>query len=451
MDTKRDDRNIYFKDLLFAALRRWRTVLVVAAILGILFGAFQYISSAQSDTASTEEAYQQALEAYELNYGSLSAKIDVLKESLRTQQIYMEQSVFMKLNPYGFYEAALRLYVDTGYQIDPNLAVQDPDKTAAVLAAYEAVFLSDAVAAQIAQAAGTQTQYAAEVILCTPLAEAGTLTVTVRCLDEKIGTEVLKVLAEQVETARAAVSGSVTAHTVTILNQSVTPDVDLTLVAQQADVTNRTATQQKALKEAEQQLAALAMPKQKGTSSAALVKSALLFAAIGCILGAFLTVCVIWVLHIVDQKVYSARTLKDRTGIKILGCLPGKAGKTALDRWLLKKEGRCLTDSKEQAALLAAHIRNRCGDAKHILLTGSAGADSRDELLQALQTAMPAITFTNAENICNSAEAQNAMALCDAAVLVEQCGTSCYDAVIRQTEILDECNKTIIGCVVLDG
>ena len=449
MDNKRDDRNIYFKDLLFAALRAWRAVLTVAVICGLLFGALSFVTGNKGPSGDAE--YQQALEAYELDCSTLGAKVGILKESLRTQQIYMEESVLMKLDPYGFYEANLRLYVDTGYQIDPTLTVQNPDKTAAVLAAYEASFLSDALAAQVAQAAGTKAQYVAELTLCTPVTEAGTLTVAVRCLDEKIGAEVLKVLVNYVETARTAISGSVAAHTVTVLDQSVNPNVDLTIVTQQADVTNRSTTQQKALKEAEQQLAALVAPKQENTGTGALVKSALIFVAIGCVLGAFLTVCVVWVAHIVSGKVYSAQTLKDRSGVKILGCLPGKQRKCRFDRWLLKKEGRCATAAEEQTALIAAHIRNRSADAKHILLTGGTPAESREVLLPALQKAMPTVRFTNAGNLCSSADAQNALADCDAAILIEQCGVSRYDSVIRQVEILEDCNKTLIGCVVLDG
>ena len=447
METRTNEQTIYIKDLLFVALRRWRAVIAVALILGVLCGAAQFLISTQKDPADVDAEYQTALEDYERDHGSLTAKVDVLKETLRTQQIYIEESVFMKLNPYNFYEATLCLYVDTGYQIDPNLTLQDPDKTAAVLAAYESVFLSDDTIALIAKAYETTPQYAAEMVRSSSLADSGTVTIAVRCLDEKIGSAVLKVLESQVANAHAAVSSSVTEHTVQVLNKDVVSSVNLALVTQQTDVINRIATQQKALKETEQQLAALVEPQKAAFS----VTKLLLMFAVGAVLGGLLTVAALWVLHIISEKVYSAKTLKDHTGIKVLGCLPGNPGKTALDQWLQKKEGRCLADSKEQIALTAARIRNHCGEYKHILLTGSISAEAREELLQALQTAMPATQFTNAENICKSASAQDALALCDAAILVEQCGVSKYETVIRQTEILTDCGKTIIGCILIDN
>ena len=204
------------------------------------------------------------------------------------------------------------------------------------------------------------------------------------------------------------------------------------------------------LKSAEAELDALIAPHAVTVTTGAIVKKAVIFAVIGGILGVFLAVCAIWVAHITGSRVYSARVLVSKTGVKVLGCI-GVSGKgCAIDRYLRKAEGRSIADPAAQAELLAVNTANLCGNIRSLLVTGSAGED-RSILTAALAQAMPGVKITDNGSLLCCVEAVKALKDTDAVLMVEQCGISRYsDAALTAAAIRDH-KKELIGCVVLDG
>jgi len=365
MDTKNTDQVIYLKDLLFSVLHNWRRVLVVALVTALLLGGL--ICVAESLGKSDEEAqYQEAYAEYKLNLDVLTAKENMLERTLLDQQAYLNDSVYMNLDPYQFYEASLSLYVDTGYQIAPDQFYQNPDKTASVLAAYETSFYSKEVARLIADSLKTQTQYATELISCSATTSAGTITVSVRCANKEQADAVLTVLAAQVEPSAASINETIVPHTYQVLNKGVACKADTTIATKRAELSDNLTLLQKSLADNDLLINALSAPRYPVKSQLAIIKQALIFAVIGGVLGFFLAVGGIWVVHILTDKVYSAKTLQNHTGIRILGCLRCTAIKNRFDRWLLKKEGRSTENLDARIPFLAATIRNRCHDAEKV-------------------------------------------------------------------------------------
>ena len=450
MENKRNSQNIYFKDLLFSALRCWRAMLAVALVGALLLGGLQLVPGLTGSNDSLKEEYLAEKKQYEVAYNSLVTKIAVLQENLDTQRQYMEKSVFMRLNPYAFYETNVKLYVDTNYQVDPNLSLQDPDKSESVLAAYEAAFLSGDFIDTLATLAGTEPQYATELVTCLITPTANTISISISCVNQEIANACLDAVIVQVSKLRESISAAVASHDVGFLSKSVSQKVDQTIVTKQAEITNRTTSFQKVLDDAEVQLSSLVRPTNTGTVWFFVIY-VLLFTLLGALLGAFLVVGFVWIRHISSSKVYSAQTLRDRTGLKVLGCIRSKAITSRADQWVLRKEGRSINDPEKQAVLLAAGIRNRCKDVSSILITGRPTAEARDHLIPALQAAMADKTILDAKSLCLDADAQGALASCDAVILVAQCGVSYYGDILAEAETVNECGKKLLGCVLLDG
>ena len=206
---------------------------------------------------------------------------------------------------------------------------------------------------------------------------------------------------------------------------------------------------QKALKEAKQQLAALVAPTPVVRSTGELVKDVVIFIVIGLVLGAVMGAGLFCVLHIISGKVYSAKALAGRSGVKVLCSVSDKNCKCKIDNLLRRLEGRCDADADTQMQLLAANLQNRCKDAKKILLTGQVKEEARKTLAKALENA--GVTVVEANSLCTSAEAQKAMAESDAVVLVAQCQVSSYATVAAEADIVRDCQKALVGCVVLGG
>ena len=125
--------------------------------------------------------------------------------------------------------------------------------------------------------------------------------------------------------------------------------------------------------------------------------------------------------------------------------------KNPVDRLLMKLEGRDVTEPEVRAKLLAADIRNRCGDISGLLVTGDAEASSRKLLVDALQNAMQGIQVEDNGSLFGSVSAVESLAKCDAVVFVEQCECSLYANVEKEAEMVADYGKKLIGCVLLDG
>lgn len=452
MENKKDEQVIYLKDLLFAALHRWRAILIITTIAALSLGGFKGLSDWRSMArhADNDAAYQAALEQYELDTKDLTSKIELLQTNVDEQRDYMANSVLMNLDPYGFYEAHVQLYLDTGYQINTGSYYQDTDKTAAVLAAYESAFLREDAVAQLAEAAGTTSPYMRELISCAYSSTSGTLTVNIRCADKETADALVLKLTALAESFRQKIASSIAEHTASTLEQGSSYKMDLSLANVQKDAFDQLAALQESLDEVTQEKDALAPPAQYSPNKTSVIKKAFVFAVAGGILGAALSVCVIWVAHITSDKVFSAKALHNRTGVKVLGCL-ACAKKCPVDRWLCKAEGRSINDTQSQAALLAVDIRNRCGEARHLLVAGNADTVCREQLLQALRSAMPGVQITDAPALLNDAQSLENLADCDTVLLAEQCDVSRYSQVIAQLALICDYKKALVGCILVNG
>ena len=162
-------------------------------------------------------------------------------------------------------------------------------------------------------------------------------------------------------------------------------------------------------------------------------------------LGFCLVAGIAFVGHLASGKVYSARVLKDQTGLGILGCLPGKK-RNAIDRWLRKLEGRAQNDA---AQAVAVNICNRTKDTQQLLLLGAYEESSLQPLVKALEDLGKVCTVC--ADPAQSAQSMNAIDQCQIAILVETCGLSTYENVIWEKTTIEQYSKLLLGCVVIDG
>ena len=164
-------------------------------------------------------------------------------------------------------------------------------------------------------------------------------------------------------------------------------------------------------------------------------KSAVKFAVLGGVLGAFIVVFGVCVIFLMSDKVYSAKELKNRYGVKILGALPAKACKCPIDQWLNELEGRVFeADEAIRNGLIAQNVRNGIGDVKKLLVVGSVDAVHVEALAKALETELPEITVVAGGNMLKDVETLKKLPECDGVVLVEACGLSKYGDIAQEIE-----------------
>lgn len=461
MENRKNEHMIYLKDLLFAALYQWKKLLIAAVALAVVLGSIQGITGLidlkDPDTleAITKQNQIQQ-ERYEAEVDSLEKQIETLRAQVRSQQEYLNNSLLMQLQPYGFYEASLVLYIDTDYQILPDMSYQSPNQTKAIVLAYESLLLGNDCLQTMADAMNTEPRYLKEMLTLeyseeSEATDANILRIVGRAATQEQAQQLLELLTGQVAELQKSISSSVAKHSYSIVEQATRKAFDLTLADQQKAENDRLTNLLSAQTAAQSSQAALTPPSLQSDSGKAVLKKTVIFAVIGGVLAVFFGVVILWVGHIASSKVYSCRTLADRTGIKLLGALPGKLPGNPIDRKLLQLEGRTLRDPQTQASMLALSIRNQSEGNTKLLLTGSTDAGARQVLVEALAKAMPQATLINAGDILEDVSALEALSGCDAVVLAEQCHASRYPDIDRRMELIRDNKKQLLGCVLYGG
>lgn len=455
MQQKNEQPMIYLKDLLFVVLYRWKTIITVALIFALalggakLFSGFSTLNSEES-LKNHEKTQAILLEKYEAEKASLQLRIDSMRQQVKNQNEYLANSVYMQLDPYNFYEGNLTLYFDTGYQIMPGMEYQNLDPTDSVIFTYHSILNSEEVLLPLSQVIETEPQYLKELIFVEQQSQIDIMKITVRCPDRASAEKLMKALVEQINDIHAQVSGKHTEHQISIVNQTIQNVVDRSISDAQTNENIRMTTLVTELTDLQAQNDKLVKPVVYQIDKTSALKDGVVYAVVGGVLGVFLMAFIFWVGHIGTDKVYSARSLKNRTGVKILSCI-SMTGKTAIDRWLGKLEGRSTVDAQTQAQMLALDIHNRGSNIGHLLVCGSADAPERQVVLQALTAVMPGVQITDAGNALQDVAALESLSNCDTVLLLEQCNRSKYSTVTQQIEWIHDYNKQLIGCVLLGG
>ena len=351
MEKERDEQVVFVKDLLFAAAYKWRQMLAVGLAFAILLGAFAgFLGWKKASSGISEEALTAMTEAYDAQRLTLENKMNDFRNLVTSQEIYYQESALMQLDPYQVYSASIELTVWSSQSKNGQESV---DVAGAVLNAYAAHLKSDRVIEQASEAVGMQSKYLQELVqLTNGGVETRSLTVTVSTAAAEDTQKVLDVLVAGVEAAGEQIKKNVEKHDATVVVSGVEERIDLTLIDKQKLAQTRLKDLRTQLAEVEKEFDALQVPAAvQGISK----KKIVIFAVLGAFLGVAMVVGLAGFRHIAGGVVYSGRTLRNCTGVKLLGCLMLKRPKSKVDRWLRKLEGRCVTD---QTAVVAATVKN---------------------------------------------------------------------------------------------
>ncbi len=463
MDYNTDGQEIDLKDLMFAVFHKWRPVILVAVICGLLLGGVKgYMTyKSQSDPEVRKEAdltYSADLELYEKNKETYEREIENLRTDIINQQDYLDNSIWINMSPYDVGEARVDLYVSTGYEIMPGMTYQNRDYTDTILQAYQSMLTSSAVMEDVAKKVGTESRYLKELVTVT-IGTIGTngnqfsrlLTIDVYHTSKEEAKKVLDAFLDHVNEMQGQITASIGEHTVSTVNESVSTLVNLDLADLQKKQSQKITDLNDSLQEKQTELDELEEPKREDSSKRAALKSAIKFGLVGGFGGAFLVAFVVCVAFLMGDKVYSSRELKERYKVKILGKLSAGKKVGSIDTWLNRLEGRaCNVDEAVEYKLIAANVKNYAGDMKKILVTGSVNAGVLAHAAEALKSELGEIQVVAGNNMLEDVQTVRELPECDGVILVEQCGVSKYSTVEAEIEKVIDLKKNVVGCVVFE-
>lgn len=441
----KDTQTIFLKDLVFITLRRWRVVLMIALVLALTVGV---LTGTGKPVEVDMETYQTELEAFQSEVEEVALKVQQSQLALDSHQDYMDNAVIQNLNPYSFYEACFRGFVDTGYQIQPEMSYQSPDRTGSVLQTYQLTLTGGDNLDALAKSMNIEAEYLKDAVLVETDAKAGILSVRILCATEKEAEKALDYSILMIESAIPVVEKQVASHTMTCLQADVKPGNCEDVLEAQKTAEERQKSLEEQAEERESDLNEKLEERPAMPAGGSSWKEGVKFGILAGIVGAMLAVIWIWLCHIFSTKVYSVRVLYARTGVKILGCAAEKTGKCVIDRWLRRLEGRKPELLTEMADVFAQDLENRLtGDS---LMIAGGNASARGILTDALKQAMPSCNITDGEDL-QQAENLKALRKTSALVLLAKCGETCYAEVARQATLANDYEIPLLGCILIDG
>lgn len=425
MEQEKSTQTIYLKDLFFGVLYQWKWLVIAALIGGILLGGLELLTGSASATLNPVTLTPEQ----QLKIDQLEKNLERTNRLIEAQSTYLEESVLISLDPYNTYTSTVYLCV-TAKDTLQDLSIS------ALRSAY-AHLASAQVLEQISQEAEMDLRYFRELISIN--ISDNTLTVTVRGSTQENAHAIAQAF---LDAAQAFWSNdpqlAETNHSQFLLFDNGAK-TDTGLYDTQNTAHQKLTTLKNSAVSIETELKKHA-PTELTTGAA----EPLLFAAVGAAAG-FCAVAVLACLtYLTSNKLYSSQLLQDRTGLYILGCLKGKK-RNAIDTWLQKLEGRTLVNRPDA---VAANIANR-GKQQKLLLLGSFDSAHVADLKTQLQQLQ--VSYTLCSDPAQTAQTIHAISQCDAAILVETCGKSLYPQVAQCKATLEQYEKPILGCVVIDG
>lgn len=485
-------REIDLLDMIADVLSHWRGLIVALVLGAVLLGGVSYMRSfrtvqnvQQQETVEQEEAtVQEQLTQLEqsLDDKSLATVLTVLDDEKEydLKKTYSENSIYMQLNPLQTVQTELIYQVQT---TDANMHGQ-------LGALYTSLLNNVGLYDWVAQQTGTEAGYVGELIsaenmsnLTLPSKEMtlGTNYVKVSILqsDAKACQKLTDAVKDYISEEQIQLSNELGQHALVLVSETTgvvmnknilnyqvmcrneIASLQSTIAAVKADFTEEQKKYYELLTwEEAEQAEQPAQPEQNVTAeedpmpTPAVSKK---YVLLGAVLFAFIYVAVICMAYIFNTKLRESDELQRIYGIPQIGLVVREAGrKVFLDKWVdsLRHYGKRKFTAEQSMELAFAAIKIAAGKngLNNICLMGcnmSAGADKVCESLKAaLEKEQIGVSIL--DNVLYDAEAMEKMDDMQGAVLVEKAGSTLYNEVTIELELLKRQDIRVLGGIIVE-
>lgn len=440
---------INLKDILFYALRRWKSIFVVAVILALLLGAFQAVNEYNTIINTDKETdywieyhqYQDKLALAEDRVSSTQGKIDTLQD-------YMDHAVLMKADYRNVYVANATYYIDSDYKIMPELNYQNPDKTY-TLTWYYLNYLNDyslyeAISAEV----GIESKYLMDLVSI-KTTNNDTLSLSVFHPYQHDAECIMEALQNQLLQVHAHLEKTITEHSLTQMLNTCGVYVDESLKEKQHTIYDDMLKYQEELIKHTEALRDLKKEGEPNPPSVpkTFVKWFILGGILGCALMGIFFVCK----ALFNGRVHFHGDLTSRYVIPMLGCVVSGSKKyDFISKFIRKLEGRQLENTEENQQFLAENLRRHCKEHESILIVSDVSSEESQIVSNALSTRLANLRFMNAGSLTKDPVALRLLSECNAVIFAVTAEHSRYKDISAAIEVLRSCESTVLGFVFID-
>lgn len=475
MENSNNEYEINLKDLFFHVLQKWRSIIIFAVILAVLLGGMKMLPGLSSlknteYLAQQQEAFEESKKVYETQKAGLDQQIENIQKNLENMNEYQEQSVLMSISPYNKPVAHADIYVKA----------ENTDDSENIIKAYTKGILSGEVLKELSETYDCESAYIEELISVNSFAkglvslnkqynlksasgqtgtevylnETSLISVEVTYTDAENAEAILNKLLENAQDIGEGINSQIGKHEIKVINQTVNSVVDLDLAEEQAKLINERNLLYEGIAEANKKLKELSQPSSGMVSSSGVVKQGIKYAVLGGVMGAFLTVFVYCVMFLMSDKINTGKELRERCGIKVLGNIKTERKNrflSGIDNFIARMYNSDAALSKETAyQLLTANVYNLAGDAKRLLLAGTAAESVIKEIGSHITADLDDIEIILGKDMLRDANTLKALKSCDGVILVEEAGKTTYEQIFKEIQSIKDAETMIIGAVVVE-
>ena len=480
-------REIDLLDMITDVLSHWRGLIVALVLGAVLLGGVSYVRSFQTaQSAQQQESVVQDEATVQAQLSRLEQSLDdksratVLtvvddEKEYDLKKTYSENSIYMQLNPLQTVRTELV------YQVQTADGLMDGQLGALYTSLLNNVGLYDWVSQQTGIEAGYVGELiSAETVSSLTIQWQQAMSLGTNCVKVSIlqsDTEACQKLAEAVKTyiseEQKQLNNELGQHalvlvsetTGSVMNKDLMNDqikcrneitsVQSTIATAKADFTEEQKQYYELLTwEQSEQSAQNVTAEENPVPTPAVSKK---YVLLGAVLFAFVYALVICMVYIFNTKLRVSDELQSIYGIPQIGFVVRESGrKVFLDKWVdsLRHYGKRKFTAEQSmelafAAIKIAAVKNGLNNICLMGCNMSAGADKVCESLKAALE-KEQISVSVLDNVLYDAEAMEKMDAMQGAVLVEKAGSTLYNEVAGELELLKRQDITVLGGIIVE-
>ena len=471
-------REIDLLDMIADVLSHWRGMIVALVLGAVLLGSFSYMKSlrtvqnvqqpetvVQEETTVEEQLTQLEQSLDDKSLATVLAVVDDEKE-YDLKKTYSENSIYMQLNP---------------------LQTADGSMDGQLGALYTSLLNNVGLYDWVAQQTGIDAGYVGELISAEPVSNLTILskemTLGTNCVKVSIlqsDTEACQKLAEAVKTyiseEQKQLNNELDQHVLVLVSETTGSVMNKDLMNEQIKCRNEIASLQSTIatakadftEEQKQYYELLTweeaehseQPTQNVTAEENPVPTPAVskkYVSLGAVLFAFVYAVVICMVYIFNTKLRVSDELQSIYGIPQIGLVVREScRKVFLDKWVdsLRHYGKRKFTAEQSmelafAAIKIAAVKNGLNNICLMGCNMSAGADKVCESLKAALE-KEQIGVSVLDNVLYDAEAMEKMDAMQGAILVEKAGSTLYNEVAGELELLKRQDIRVLGGIIVE-
>ena len=457
-----DNAEMNIVDLFWSVLCHWRSLLVSILVLGIVMGgigaAREYRDLTNEDVVrQRQEAYEGALETYRLEKDQLETRLQNLRTDLERQQFYKENDVMLLIDPHNVYIKSASYYVNTNYEIAPQMVFQNPNYTSVITLSYKAALDRldlDAVIAtdDMPDLTARNPINGEKKMISIDVDEAnGVLNVTVYGDTPQRVERIFESVQETMENQEELLNKVIGEHTLGLLSEKDYTDIDAEFEALQIAFDTKTEEITNGIEETNESLDDLRGPVNATPTMKSVVKDGVKFGVIGAVIGLICLTIYYAVRFLVQDRLNNTEELCRRYELPVLGTLvKNTRGWLRLDKFMAGKLGiNADRNAGDAAGYIASSIRFYLKDSKKLLLVGNCTQEQLQELRDELAPLLQGVELRVGGSVNESAAAMDALRSESNVVCVERWLETSHREIRHELQAVKSSGNPNLGFIVL--